>query len=378
MADTERALYANAKSAQFPATDLPRLAARLTRLDEHTLVRSITRVEDLDLLPNGLTRDGYRYTAIGFLQVAYELSPGLSTLVPDIAGCSRRPEQEAEQFDLGAAIGIFNTTLSLRFNQLRGHRLVCDTRKKQIEGLVGPKRQYLKNSEMLQAIDDAIHGVRGVSFHGAEIIGRRLTLWYRKAEPVLQLKCRDQTHPIWTGFYFCNSEAAGTGLRGTDILFNRHGCCLGPFRAGTRMAHVGKTFRKRAERLFGKVIDREPNAERIRKGLRELVNTPLQVIGDPEARDQHKLRLTHMLARSKKVSAWLAKDVVENALMVGADNEALGPMQLVHPQPYANRSAYDLFCALIRRSRNLNLERREGLEQAAYELMLGRIKLGDR
>lgn len=374
----ERSLYVKPPQRRFKPGECEKLDNYLDALEKRTRIEDITKVEELAMMPDGRTAAGNRYTAIGFNQLAYELSPGLSTLVPDVAGCRRKPEDELELFDLGAAISVFNSVLTLRFALLKRQRIVRDDEHMLIDGLLGPKRQYLRNREMLQAANDALMGQREVQFFAAELVGRRLAIWYRSREPVFKISCRGMSHPYYRGYYFCNSEASGTGLRGTDVYFTKHGCAMSPFRNGTRMAHVGHNFGKRSEKLFGNVTDREPNTKKVQAYLPGLVTTSLNIVGTEEEREQQKLKLIHTLARGRKISKWVAQDVVQNALHVGADDQEMSPVDLLRAQPYEKRTAYDLFCALIRRSRALNLERRENVEHVAYELMLGKLKLGDR
>lgn len=376
--DGERSLYVKPPMRRFKPGECSKLDKYLEDLELRTKIVPVSCVADLAMQPDGATASGNRYTAIGFTQLAYELSPGLSTLVPDLAGCKRKPEDELERFDLGAAISVFNSVLTLRFDLLKRQRMVCDGDRKLIDGLLGPKRQYLRNREMLQSCNDALAGHRGIEFFAAEIMGRRLTLWYRSRDPVFTISCRGMKHQFYRGYYFCNSESSGTGLRGTDVYFGKYGVALGPFRAGTRMAHVGRTFRKRSEKLFGAVVERELNTKKVGDYLPSLVLTSLNVVGTEEERAQQITKLVHTLTRGRKISKWVAQDVVQNALAMGADEQGLSPGDLLRPQPYEKRTAYDLFCALIRRSRGLGLERRENVEHVAYELMLGKLKLGDR
>lgn len=374
----ERSLYVKPPQRRFKPGEFEKLDDYLDALEKRTYIDDIKSVTDLAMMPDGRTAAGNRYTAIGFNQLAYELSPGLSTLVPDIAGCHRKPEDEIERFDLGAAISVFNSVLSLRFDLLKRQRIVRDGDRMLIDGLLGPKRQYLRNREMLQSASEALLGQRDIQFYAAELVGRRLALWYRSREPVFTISCRGMAHPFYRGYYFCNSEASGTGLRGTDVYFTKHGCAMSPFRNGTRMAHVGRNFGKRAEKLFGNVVDREPNTKKVQAYLPGLVTTSLNIIGTEEEREQLQMKLVHTLSRGRKISKWVAQDVVQNALHVGADDQPLSGVDLLRAQPFEKRTAYDLFCALIRRSRVLNLERRENVEHVAYELMLGKLKLGDR
>jgi hypothetical protein len=376
--DGERSLYVKPPMRRFKPGESEKLDQYLADLELRTKIRPVSAVADLAMLPDGTTAKGYRYTSLGFNQLAYELSPGLSTIVPDLAGCKRKPEDELARFDLGAAIGVFNSVLALRFDLLKRQRMVCDGDRKLIDGLLGPKRQYLKNREMLQSANGALAGHRDIQFFAAELIGRRLTIWYRSIEPVFTISCRGMKHPFYRGYYFCNSESSGTGLRGTDVYFGKQGCALGPFRSGTRMAHVGRNFGKRSEKLFGAVVERDPNTKKVADYLPGLALTSLNVIGTEEERAQQTTKLVHTLTRGRKISKWVAQDVVQNALTVGADDKELAPGDLLRPQPFEKRTAYDLFCALIRRSRGLGLERRENVEHVAYELMLGKLKLGDR
>jgi hypothetical protein len=378
MSNADSKLYVRPRVLRFGKADGEKLDEQLAALDINTSMRTINNVEDLFLRPDGSTANDFRYTAIGFSQIASAIAPGLSKLVPDVAGCFRKPVQELERFDLGVAVGVFNAVLALRFDVLKRQKLVCNVATQQIEGLSGPRRVAISNREMLEATNDAIAEQGRVVFYAAELIGRRLTLWYRSIAPSFEFTVRGDKHIFWHGYYFCNSEAGGTGLRGTGALFNKRGCCLVPLCSKSRLSHLGQRFRQRASQLFQRVAEMPLPAQRDRAHIQKLLDTPLRVVGEAAAREQQMLKITHALCRTRRLTKFIAQDVVETALAVGADNGPLSDVAMLATDPFKHRTAYDLFCALLTRSRQLNLERRELVEQTAHDLMVGKIKIGDK
>ncbi len=372
----DRSLYTRPAVSRYGHEQAARLDARLAELDARTTLRPIAGVEELLLTPDGVTQSGdYRYTWAGFAQVAQELAPGLSKLIPDIAGCYRRPENEPEFFDLLAAINMFNAVLSLRFELLSKKQVILNCSERLIEGVVSSTYKFLENRALYQQASEAIAAAgRDVQFYGAEVVGRRLTLWYRGRRPAFRVSVGKESHDFWIGYYFCNGEASNTSLRGTAAVFSRFGCCLEAFRDGTRINHAGRNFNRRVEQLFNRVAARELKVDSLREGVECLMQASLKISGTADAQAQQEERVVQALCR-RGIGQWVAQDIVRNAIYVGKDVTAQPEHRMIAPDLHASRTTYDLFCAMLRQSRKLGLDRREKVEQVAYELLVRKLKL---
>lgn len=374
---TSRQLYANPGGVAFRRGELSRLDAYLATKDANTSVLPITALEDVLLTPEGVTQaDGYRYTAMGFAQIAQEVATGLSMLLSDVSGAVRRPDAEPTHYDLPAAISMFNTVLTLRFDLLQRKRIIRDDQEQLIDGIVGSNTRFMENRGFFQqaAASTQLSGIP-VEFFAAKSAGRRLTLWFRSQSPVFQVFVDRTPVEFWAGYYFFNGEATGTSLRGTDAIFTPYGCALGPFPKGGRVRHYGTNFLRRAEALFNRLMERELKLDIMQDGAERLLQTSLKLVGDDEERAFQRERLIQVLCR-RGIGQYVATDIVDNAMLVGSDRKPQPAHRRVDPTGiFAGRTAFDLYCSLLRRSKNLGLGRRERVEQVAYDLLLGKFKV---
>ncbi len=365
------------KIRQFRASEGDELAAYLARRDRATRLLPIEQLATLAMNPDGTTQQGgYRYTVAGFQQLAQVLAPGLSTLVPELAGCFRRANAAQEFFDLTAAISLFNSVLTLRFELLQQKRLICNDQTKVLEGLAGSAHQCFDNQAVYRQATAAMQAAAvPTQFFGGEVVGRRLSLWYRSQAPLCRITQARQEYPFWTGYYFCNGEATGTSLRGTLAIYNRWGSCLERFQPGFRVMHAGRFFERRSEQLFQTVVGRTQDVRVLRPHLEDLLRRNLKLTGDEDARLQQQGRLTRILARRREIPQLVAADIVRKAMYVGQDKQPRTAQEMADPQLLAARTEYDLFCALLRQSRKLGPSRREHLEHVAYDLLMQNLKL---
>lgn len=373
-----RSLYWRPPVRRFISGQEAALDTYLEQLDNNSSVWPVQGVEDLLLTPDGVTQSGgYRYTWAGFSQIAQELAAGLSTVIPDIAGCDRRPDVDApELYDLTTAISLFNAVITLRFDWLRTKKIIRNNKHKLIEGLVGPLHKFLDNRSLYHQANEAIKGAPlPVRFQMALLIGRRLSLWYRTEAAVFTIRT-PAPHQFWTGYYFSNGEAAGVSLRAAEALYMRYGCALGSFR-DLAVNHRGKNFASRAGLMFDKIMEREPKIAEIHECVERLLHTSLNVVGTRDEREQRQLKLAQLFWRKGVVNQGTARDLVYNALCVGRDVADQNLQAFLDPsaKSFEHRTAYDLYCSLVRRSKELGVSRREKIEQMAYELLLGKLKV---
>jgi hypothetical protein len=346
----------------------------LHAVDRATSVVNVSDINELLLSPTGQTLVGNRrYTAEGFMHIARTLSSGLWTLLVDISGGRRRPLVDPDSYDAVAAINIFNATLRLRFSQLDGKRLILTPQR--IEGL-GPSYCYMDNRTLFQAAQETIElSPVPTLFLGASLIGRRMNIWYRSREPMFSVPVGGKRRHFWTGYYIANGEVTGVSLRGAEAIYNSFGNCLGSLtEQGQRVIHAGTTFTQRVERMLSRLISREPDVERLRERFVQLAATSLNLVGSEEVRQQREARILQILGR-RSLPRSIAGDVLSNAICVGSDTTLRPSHVMLTAETAAARTAYDLFCGLVRVGKKVGLDRREKLEQIAYELLLGKLKL---
>ena len=373
-----RTLYTQPTVIKFGSRQADELGRYLRQLDHATTIYPISDVTELQLKPDCSTvRDGYRYTRGGFIQVAQLAAPGLSKLLPDLAGMVHRAVDRESLVDGAAALRMFNDMLDLRYPLFRQYRMIRNDVTKQIEGFVGNKHQFLENYALYEQASISLESNKpGVVMHSAALYGRRMAVWFRSREPFCSLTVDAKPWPLYYGYYFCNGEATGTAVRGTLTVFTRKGVCLGPFKKfGGKVAHTGKDFPQRLGAMFEDVTGGDVPFDELKAGAEKLLQASLgfDVARESKSRRQRVRQLAHSLSHAGVPKA-LALEVVSEALSNGrhaGDPDVQQTFQM--ERLYASRRLFDLFVPLMRTARQLDFGRREKVEQAAFELLIGKV-----
>lgn len=332
-----------------------------------TSVYPIAGPVELQLTRQGRTKRGdFRYTSCGFYQLAGLLGPGLGRFLPDLAGMN--PRQAVNCVDGEQAIRIFNDLIDLRLSLFEQYRLVRNESLRVIEGLVGSRHRFLENLTMLRLAHDALP--QTCEFYGGALVGRRLALWFRSREPLFVID--SPAWPMYFGYYFSNAEATGVSVRGSLALYTREGVCIAPYRRfGFRVTHAGRDFDARLGQLFGEVYNEPPLAE-IREGVLKAKATRLGFTEHDSDRDRRSRvrRLVHSLAQLG-ISQGVGTDIVHEALYMGRHPDPV--LTPSYPKQFPSRTLFDLFVAMLRVGKRLDLDRQERVGQAAFDALTGRL-----
>lgn len=373
-------LYQPPAIVKFSARDTTRLGQYLRDMDAATTLNPVMEPAELQLdeRTRRTKRGGYTYTTPGFAQVTQLLAPGLSKLLPDLAGMVATPDDRDRYISGARAIKIFNDVIDLRFEQFSPYRVIRHETGKTIEGLVGAKHQFLENLSLYDQVSDVVLKNRpDVPLYGGLLSGRRLALWYRSRQPLFTLPMSPKPWPFYYGYYFCNGEATGMAVRGTLAVFTPQGVCLGPYRRhGGRVTHTGKEFFQRLGALFETLTTADLPEKELKEGAQALLVTPLG-FGDLRTMRERRKRetvLTNTLS-GLGIPQKLSRDIMHEAVLIGRETDpgkrpALEPSRL-----YASRMLFDLFTPLLRWALQLDFSRRERVEQAAYDVLTGKFNL---
>ena len=370
-------LYVSPEQHEFEDQD----AARewLAETDGKTIVRPAASPEEISLNHEGKTKEGgYRYTATAFQSVASALSPGLSSLVPNLSGAEPRARRKEEVISFRGAIDVFNIVVGLRFSaELEYCQFVFNSREKLIEGVLGPKTKYLENSLLLQLVDDMLVSAYGadVDFHHALVFGRRLILRYveKKVFWVAGPKY-DKSYDIHRGFHFSNSESGDASVRAAPAYLNKNlgTASLGRFaRAKTRMIHAGRDFHNRLADLLSSVITHDGDDENVLSSLRILYGSALDLTpSDKDAFVKQLDRLSVELSRLEGITLNLAQRIVERAAHVGAFATSDAKYRALRNIQIAERTQYDVYESILSEARKLPVRQREAAERAAFDYLV--------
>lgn len=358
---------------EYGRGDLRKLRRRLDETDRSTRFENVVMPEEIIIDPSGETRrGGFRFTNTGLSQVASELAPGLLQLVSDIWGLSKGETGTHQDRDYQAALDIFNRVVSTRFHRLEGKLLVVNDRDKLIEGVVTRNYRLFENPKFLETVLEVVGGQPvDVDFHAAILAGRRLILRFKSRKPLCFHTAGTKKYPVHVGYYYRNSEIKGVSVKAARAVFLPHGTATWAAKGGrrTRMAHAGANFENRREAVIRSVlIDSIKEVLPVREQLQKLNSKPLGLGRTPAERDKRIKELTSTIC-GKSLPQWAARDIMEYAVYTGHG----GVTALPSSGNLANRTLFDIFCALVKLAPNYDLDRRETLEHLAYDVLRERI-----
>lgn len=372
-AGQSRSLYVRPTITTFLHHEGERLGRTLRDLDQSTSVHPVHSEREFQLDADGLAGGEYHFTSYAFSQTAQIIAPGLSKLLPDISGALVLPDDRQDLVDGPMTIDLWNKLVDLRFPLFQRHRVIRNEETKTIEGLIGHKHQYLENMALYRYVSETLQNDQpNVKMYAAQLLGRRFAVWYRSDRPMFEVPMGVARWPFYYGYYFTNGEATGVSVRGTLAIFTPKGICLGPYKAfGGRVTHTGRDFFQRLGRMFTTVIDADLPTAVIREGAEALAVQSLGFIADMKQaqRKQQAKKLVYSLSHIG-VPQLLAKEVVAEGLAVGVSDSRATPLQNIG-RVYAGRTLLDLFVPLLRLARQIDLSRREKIEQAAFEMLVG-------
>lgn len=377
-------IYTRTKVQRFAASGrglkIDSLAAYLRGLDAVTSVRPAYDAAEFQINEQGCTlMDGYRFTLPAFRQAAQIMGPGISKFLPDLSGMTHGKDDNRQHFiDGRLAMRMWNELVDLRFPLFERYRIIRNDQERTIEGFVSHKHQYLENIWLYQEAVEVLSGQdQNVAAYAASLVGRRFSLWFRQRTPTFTIDIDGVSWPFYGGCYFTNGEATGTSVRGTVAVFTRKGCCLGAYRKfGKRVTHVGRDFMQRVGEMFSSVLHAEIPWDKLQAGVEKMASQPLGFVinSTKEQRKERAKKLTHSLS-VLGVQKNLAVEAVDLALSIGRNHGLAAVDWAQANQLYAGRNVIDLFVPLLGLARRVDSARREKLEQAAFDVMMGRLLL---
>lgn len=372
-------LFATPATRHFGHQAEADLSRELTKLERATSVRHVGSVRELCLDGDGSLPGGYRYTEPAFRQVCALACKGLYSMVLDLSGVYRSGESLREDYSFSGAIDLFNAVVRRRFNgRFSGKvRIVKDSGGKLVDGVLGPKYNYLENRAVYDMSKEAVASSQAkVRFHEAAISGRRLLIRYAHKKPLFELATIGHgVESFHGGYHFSNSEIAGeASVRAAVILLRRPDGTVSLGRFGTgRLAHTGKDFAKKLSKMFQSVLSAPQDATTLRKQVDLIRASPLNLGGTDQERDAQLEYLATTLHR-QGVAKNVAGRIAVSAMQYGSYDKVGTPKMLTR-EALEKRTVYDFYSALTREARELPLAAREAVEQAAYGLLNGKIKL---
>lgn len=320
-----------------------------------------------------IAENGYRFNAIGFAAVANALISGLNPVFNELAGEARNAfKLSFSSGDLATAVSIYNMLLKARFDNLRERTLLVNHREKTVDGFLGLEHRMLDNAVFFTMASEELDARQPASiFYRAELIGRELRLYFIDSKTKRNNIYHDPRHMFASGWYFSNREDSGLAVRSALCVITKFGAAIEPKSRGSAVRHTGADLVGRAAIMIGKLVERTIDMDAVARGVNRLSTMSLNLSDSTKARELAMNRWVEYLGRFK-ISREDGRNICKNAAAVGADIDPRNPTDLYSREVLASRTAYDLFCSILRYSRNQYHTTRDLLQSAAMEILLPR------
>lgn len=368
-------VFAPVTALVFASHQLEDLRAYLAARSENTDTITISDVEQLLMSGDGrLTETGYRFNVLGFQSLAGGISRGLGALFSDLAGQYIAPNNRDVERNAAAAIGVYNTAVRARIDALRERTLLVDRQSRVVEGFLGLNHRRIDNSVFMDTVIDEVAANQPKAvFYKAELVGRELRLFY--VDPGSRRKdiYSDPRHTVVAGWSFENCEDRGKAVNASSCLLTRFGVALEKPGTSSKLNHVGADIIGRTALLIGRAVSSELDMATIAAQFAKLQGLSLELTDDPEKFETAAVKWIMFLTRfGARRDA--AKAIVRNAALIGADCEPRDPVDAYTRNVLGSRTAYDLFCAILRHARQEPAVSRNRLQQAAMRMLLPESK----
>jgi hypothetical protein len=371
----QRSIFVPVTALSFAQSQEQDCVDLIARRSANTELVPLSDVEQLTLTAAGkLVENGYRFNILGFMAVCDAIVPGLHRVFSELSGESPSKLLDVDAYNLPAAVSIYNEALRVRFESMRERSLLVDHSSRIVDGFLGLNHKLLDNAVFLEVIQNA-RAARSdeTNFYRAELVGRELRVYI--LDPATR---RTDIHPnsehvFASGWYFCNREDSGNSVRAIPCLYTRFGVAIRLEKSKNRLAHVGTDLTGRAERLVSRIFSQAIDMEVVARRVAMLTAFKLGFTDKKPEFDAVVKKWTTYLV-SFGLSKDIAKTIVRNAAVVGADTEPRNPLDIFTDKVLVERSGYDLVCSVLKHARNQPTHVRENIQTVGLSLLLPTTK----
>jgi hypothetical protein len=206
-------------------------------------------------------------------------------------------------------------------------------------------------------------------FYRAEIAGRELRLYYVDAKSKRNDLYIDPRHTFAGGWYFSNREDTGLAIRAAACLLTKFGAAIDTGKKKAHIRHSGADLMGRAALLISKTAEQNVDMDLIAKNVQKMVSTSLGFSPSKPVLDAATNHWTNYLLRFR-VAKEDARQICKNAATVGSDLDPRDPVDAYTKETMSGRNMYDLFCSMLRYSRNQYHTTRDLLQTVAMDVLL--------
>jgi hypothetical protein len=369
-----RSIFAPIASFRFNPAQFDDCSKFLETRAESTERFVITDSQQLVMGPDGrLVENGYRFNSLGFTALTTALAVGLNPLFHELSGETVQMRAvPKKEFDVAAAVSVYNTALNVRFEAVRERNLLVNNAEKSVDGCLGIDHKFLDNFRFWQLVCDEIAAKQPhAEFYRAEVVGRELRMYFVNPRSRRNDIFSDSRHTFAAGWCFSNREDTGKSIRANSCLFTKFGLAIAP--DNKKLNHLGADLEGRTAILISKAAEQEIDMDVVAKGLRALAAMSMNFSDDPGSFDAAMHQRVAQLARFK-ISREDAKRIIKNTAAVGSDLNARDVMEVYTGEVLRARNGYDLFCSILNSARSAFQTQRDVLQHAAMQLILPKKK----
>lgn len=364
-------VFAEVPAFSFAAGQEAECRSFLQQRSEYT--ESIPVVDPAQLMmaaDGSLLESGYRFNAIGFAALANALGRGLNSFFNELAG------EAHNNFDavwrsgqLAKAAQIYNTALKCRFDALLERHILLNHRDKTIDGFLGLEHKFIANSAFFDVVlDEVLARQEAAAFYRAEVIGREFRVFFSDTNSRRNNFLRDRRHTFGAGWYFSNREDTGCAIRGARCLLTKFGVAIEPKTRKTSLRHTGSDLMGRLISLTAYCANRTLSMDDVGVAVRRMRKTLLGFSSSKKHMDAATAKIVRYLSQYR-VSREDARRICKNTFAVGADLQPRPLVEAYAEEVVAARNLYDLFCALLRYSRQQYHTTRDVLQVAGMQML---------
>lgn len=370
-----RSVFAPVPALVFNAHQYDTMRRFLVQRTEHTELVPISDEGQLLMAADGrLLESGYRFNSLGFQAFAAGACAGLASLFCSLAGEYQQRTFANIESDLPAAVSVYNTVVRARMEMLRERALLVDHRERVVDGFSGLQHKLFSNVDFLDVVREEVTALKPTAvFQKAELVGRELTVYYIDPSTLRKDIYPDaqSPHSLVGAWVFANREDQGKSLRALCGLLTKFGAAYFAANTQDRVVHVGSDLVGRARQLIVRSLQHELDMNIVLHQVDALQKQPLGIIGTTAAADSaFQAWQTYICKAGMRVAD--ARLIVRNALTVGADVEPQGALSVLSGDAAAQRTAYDLWCAILRFANNEPTSSKERLRALAMRMVYPR------
>lgn len=370
------------ETKNFVSSQKEYLFSSLSAVEDETLVLPLTDVGQLYLESDLTTSVGKAKIAwLAFKQICHHLSEHMVGFIKDFGRISDSEKPKSFYSPVEASL-IFNMVLKRRFDTcLSGRHIIKNMASNVIEALINDSRKRMPGVKFLEMVDDLLSDkYPSYSFESASMHGRKIIARYKVDSSILidpQYSGYD-LGDIHSGMVFSNDEYDDNLARvSVYISFGKLGLCCFPHKSVWKVSYNSSDFRNNFESLVS-VVDKARSvvdSNYMSHFLTKACSTSLNLRG-VEAKDKFVISNMARQLVFNHMTPYAADRAVKRAVYSFVDKGKIVVSKVDKSSSWPNKSVIDLFVSLlIESSEAHSLSVRDNIEQLAFKLLCGKVKV---